>query len=252
MTITTKIKEKIENYRTNVLMAVDFLSKGFLEDAAVRFRKSAESYMKIVIYEQWGDERGHRYIIGDEDKDGNPQPRRNTPMFSEMRNLCYRDNQWIDGNTFTLLDDIRIKSNNNAHDPNERIVFADLKCQLEDCMELSRQLTVLLYNRIGLSVPLEVTQAYESGVVEAQTILALQQADMESFVENVDFFDKSSRYVLVAPFSMGPISKPLMRNLRGVRWSVIIDFDCHTKDTGGLYDSMMPDIEDNCTPFDIK
>ena len=251
MTITTKIKEKIENYRTNVLMAVDFLSKGFLEDAAVRFRKSAESYMKIVIYEQWGDERGHRYIIGDEDKDGNPQPRRNTPMFSEMRNLCYRDNQWIDGNTFTLLDDIRIKSNNNAHDPNERIVFADLKCQLEDCMELSRQLTVLLYNRIGLSVPLEVTQAYESGVVEAQTILALQQADMESFVENVDFFDKSSRYVLVAPFSMGPISKPLMRNLRGVRWSVIIDFDCHTKDTGGLYDSMMPDIEDNCTPFTI-
>ena len=58
MTITTRIKEKLDNYRTCVLMAIDFLSKDQLEEAGVRFRKSAGAYMKIILYEQMGDETG--------------------------------------------------------------------------------------------------------------------------------------------------------------------------------------------------
>lgn len=70
MTITTRIKEKLDNYRTCVLMAIDFLSKDQLEEAGVRFRKSAEAYMKIILYEQMGDETGQRYLTGEEDAGG--------------------------------------------------------------------------------------------------------------------------------------------------------------------------------------
>lgn len=251
MILTTRIKEKLENYHSSVLLAIDFFSKEYFEEAGVRFRKGAEAYMKLVIYEQWGDDRGHRYLIGNEDKDGNSLTRKTIPLYSDMMSLCYRDNNWIDYNTYLLLEDIRVKSNDNAHDPNEPIAHAVLKSQLENCMELSKQLTSILYRHIGQNIPSELNEAYENGVVDAQTILALQQIDMDSFIENVGFFDKSNRYILMAPFTMSSISRSLMRNLMGVRWSVVIDFDCHTKAPGGLYDSMRPEIEDNCTPFTI-
>lgn len=251
MIITTRIKEKLGNYQTNVLIGIDFLSKNLLEESAVRIRKSAEAYMKIVIYEHLGDDPGHRYLTGKEDKNGNSLGRRNTPLYSDMLNLCFRDNDWIDNTTYNILDKIRVKSNDNAHDPNELIDKTVLKSQLENCMELSKQLTDILYRHLGQNVPVDMERAYINGVVDAHTILILQQADVDSFIENVDFFDKSNRYILITPFSMGNASRSLKRNLMGVRWSVVIDFDCHTKDAGGLYDSMMPEIEDNCTPFTI-
>lgn len=251
MTITPKIQEKIDNYRTSILMAIDFLSKGVFEEAGVRFRKSVEAFMKVIVYENWGDNKGHRYLIGEEDKYGNLLNPKSIPLFSSILDLCYYDKHWIDNKTHSLLDNIRLKSNDKAHDPNEPIKHAVLKTQLEECMDLSQQLTKLFYSHLGQAIPNEISQAYIDGFVDTKTIHDLQESDIVSFIENVDSFEKSSRYILVAPFSMRDISESLIRNLMGVRWSMVIDFDCHSKEDGGLYHSMMPEIEDNCTPFTI-
>ena len=248
--MSTRINQKLEGYQASVLMAIDFLSKGLFEEAAVRFRKSAEAYMKVIIYKQLGDDHGHCYLTGREDKDGKSLLSKKTPPYSDMLNLCYGEN-WINWDQYSLWSDIRTKSNDKAHDQNDPLDPNVLKAQLEKCVELSEKLTGLLYSYVGQSVPVEIAQAYIDGVVDSRTILALQQSDMDSFIENVDSFDKSSRYILVAPFSMRTISEALLRNLMGIRWSMVIDFDCHTKEEGGLYHSMLPEIEDNCTPFTI-
>ena len=250
MTITTRIKEKLDNYRTCVLMAIDFLSKDQLEEAGVRFRKSAEAYLKIILYEQMGDETGQRYLTGEEDAGGNPLSPWLKPSYTQMLDTCYSKG-WIDVNIHRLLDDIRKKSNENAHDPNEPINQTLLKQKIEDCLKLSQKLSTLIYKHVGYSAPAEMLQAYHDGVVDYKTIVSLQESDMDTFVENVDFFDKSNRYILVAPFSTDALSETLLHNLMGVRWSMIIDFNCHSKENGGLYHSMMPEIDDNCTPFTI-
>lgn len=251
MKITPRIKEKLESYRTCVLMAIDFMSKNLLEEAAIRFRMSAEAFLKIIVYEQWGEDRGHRYITGYEDKDGNPLSIHSVPSYSSMLYLCFSEKQWIDRDTRDLLNDIRKKSNDNAHEPNEPKVLDCLKSQLEECMELSERLTSIVYCHTEQDVPVEMKQAYGDGMVETNTIIALQESDMDTFVDNIESFDKSSRYILVAPFSAEGISETLLRNLMAVRWSMIIDFNCHSKEKGGLYHSMLPEINENCTPFTI-
>lgn len=251
MDLTTRVKEKLDNYRTSVLMAIDFLSKGQFEESGVRFRKSAEAYMKLIIYEQWGDERGHRYLVGIEDEDGYPLAYRQSPLYAQMLYLCYNEKHWIDGSTKILLDDLRKNSNEEAHDPNEPIVPTELKVRIDKCLGISEKLTSSLYAHLGQPVPVEIARVYEDGIVDQQMIVALQESDIETFVENVDSFDRSNRYILIAPFSMRPISETLLRNLMAVRWSMVIDFDCHSKEKGGLYSSMLPEIDDNCTPFTI-
>ena len=49
MTITARIQEKLENYRTHVPMAIDYFSQERWDEAAVRFRMSAVAYMKVII-----------------------------------------------------------------------------------------------------------------------------------------------------------------------------------------------------------
>lgn len=250
MAITSKIQEKLENYRIHVLMAIDYLSKENLEEAGVRFRKSGEAFLKSIIYEHLGDTLGHDVILGLKDRHGVVQSRPNPLMYGQMQHLCSNEG-WLSLSTQQLLKDLKEKSNEDAHDPNNPVNPALLKSNLETCMTLSRQLTHILYPHYVATPPTELVQAYTDGIVPVETIDDLLLHDMDTFVENVDSFDKSCRYVLISPFTMGGLSKVLLRNLMGIRWSVIIDFDSHSKETGGLYHAMEPEINDNCTPFTI-
>lgn len=250
--ITARIQEKLENYRTHVLLAIDYFSKERWDEAAVRFRMSAEAYMKVIIYEHLGDTFGHEVILGRKNQNGIALTRGHNLFYYELKNLCVApNNNWIDTNTDQILESIKDKSNAGAHDSNAVTTCADLASMLDDCYELSEDLTKELYAHIGKSVPNELTNAYRDTVVDAATISVLQMTDMDYFVEQVDSFDKGSRYILVAPFSTQGLSETLLRNLMGIRWSVVIDFNCHTKEPGGIYHSMLPTIDDNSTPFTI-
>lgn len=252
MTITARIQEKLENYRTHVLMAIDYFSQEKFDEAAVRFRMSAEAYMKVLIYEHLGDAFGHEVILAQKFQDGSERQRRHSLFYYELLALCNDpNNNWIDARTNTILEGIKDKSNAGAHDSNAVLTPAELGVQLNDCYELSEDLTNELYTHMGRHVPNELINAYSDTVVDAATISALQMTDMDYFVEQVDNFDKGNRYILVAPFSTQGISETLLRNLMGVRWSVVIDFNCHTKEPGGIYHSMQPTIDENCTPFTI-
>ena len=252
MTITPRIREKFENYRTHVLMAIDYFSKERWDEAAVRFRKSAEAYMKVIIYEHLGDDLGHEVILGQKNQNGITLTHAHNLFYSEMKKLCVDPtNNWIDAKTNSILEDINKKSSVGAHDSNAVLTPAEFGAQLDDCCELSKNLTNNLYAYIGKPVPDELKIAYRDAVVDSETISALQMSDMDYFVDQVDNFDKGNRYILVAPFSTQGISETLLRNLMGIRWSVVIDFNCHTKESGGIYHSMLPNIDENCTPFTI-
>ena len=252
MTITAKIQKKIDAYRTHVLFAIDYLSKERWDEAAVRFRMSAEAYMKVLIYEHLGDVRGHEVIVGHQNQHGGPLTRGYDLFYYELLNLCTDPrNNWIDAATKQILEDIKDKANANAHDSNNPASQATQEAQLDDCFELSNDLTTVLYTHIGTPVPNELQRAYADGVVDAEMMSTLRLSDLETFVEQVDGFDKSCRYILVAPFSTQGLSETLLRNLMAIRWSVVIDFNCHSKEPGGIYHSMQPTIDDNCTPFTI-
>lgn len=252
MIITAKIQEKIDAYRTHVLLAIDYLSQERWEDSAVRFRKSAEAYMKVIIYEHLGDTLGHEVILAHKFQDGSTRSRNYSLYYYELQNICKNpNNNWIDATTDQVLEDIKDKANSNAHDSNSRQDLMLQKEQLDDCLELSNQLTTILYTHIGSTMPIEMQRAYADGVVDSQMISTLRMSDMETFVEQVDNFEKSCRYILVAPFSTQGLSETLLRNLMAIRWSVVIDFNCRSKEPGGIYHSMLPTIEDNCTPFTI-
>lgn len=252
MTITARIQEKLENYRTHVLMAIDYFSQKRWDEAAVRFRMSAEAYMKVIIYEHLGDAFGHEVILGHKSPNGTALTRSYSLFYYELKNLCVdSNNNWIDVTTDQIIEGIKDKASANAHDSNTKLDLAAQEAQLDDCYELSKDLTTKLYAHIGKPVPGELKNAYEDGVVDSQMISTLRMTDMDYFVEQVDNFDKGSRYILVAPFSTQNISETLLHNLMGIRWSMVIDFNCHTKEPGGIYHSMLPTIDDNCTPFTI-
>ena len=249
--MTTRVEQKLKDYENSVLMGIDFLSQGLMEESAVRFRKTAEAYMKIIVYEHWGEDRGYLYLTGLEDQNGVPSSVHMTPLFNSMLRLCYDENHWIDVNIYNYLNEIRMKCSEQAHDSNEPLSDAVLRSRLEDSILLSEKLTQDLYARVGRSVPSHLISAYSNGVVDSLTISEIRQHDFESFMEDVEGFDRSNRYILVAPFKTDNYSKNLLRNLMGVRWSLVVDFNCHTKEPGGLYNSMLPEIDDNCTPFTI-
>lgn len=252
MTITARIQEKLESYRTHVLMAIDYFSKEKWDEAAVRFRKSAEAYMKVLIYEHLGDVGGHEVIVGHQNQHGGSLIRAYDLFYYELQKMCFDSrNNWIDASINTLLTNIKDKTNSNAHDSNGQIPLAALEARLDDCYELSKDLTNELYAHIGQPVPNEIQRAYADGVVDPEMISTLRMSDLETFVEQVDNFDKSSRYILVAPFSTQGLPETLLRNLMAIRWSVVIDFNCRSKEPGGIYHSMLPSIDENCTPFTI-
>ena len=231
-------------------MAIDYFSQERWDEAAVRFRMSAEAYMKVIIYEHLGDVFGHEVILGHKNQNGDSLTRSHNLFYYELKNLCVDPcNNWIDANTNQVLDDIKSKSNGGAHDSNTVADRAAFVTQIYDCYDLSEGLTNELYAHIGQPVPDELQNAYRDIVVDSATISALRMSDMDYFLEQVDYFDKSSRYILVAPFSTQSLSEKLLRNLIGIRWSVIIDFNCRTKEPGGIYHSMQPTIDDNCTPI---
>lgn len=250
--ITAKIQEKIDAYRTHVLMAIYYLSHERWEESAVRFRKSAEAYMKAIIYEYLGDTLGHEVILGHKFQDGSTRNRNNSLHYYELQKICKDpNNNWIDITTNQIIEEIKDKTNANAHDSNSQQNLVLQKEQIDECLELSKQLTTILYTHIGNTMPVEMQRAYADGVVDSQMISTLRMSDMETFVEQVDSFDKSCRYILVAPFSTQGLSEALLRNLMAIRWSVVIDFNCHSKEPGGIYHSMLPTIDENCTPFTI-
>ena len=250
MTITARIQEKLESYCTHVLMAIDYFSMERWEEAAVRFRMSAEAYMKVIIYEHLGDVLGHEVILAQKSQDGSVRQRGHSLLYSELQDMCVK-NSWIDTTTDQILEDIKDKLNAGAHDSNATHTPAQFESNVDDCYDLSMRLTTELFSHVGRSVPIVLKDAYDSGVVDSQMISSLRMTDMDYFVEQVDNFDKSCRYILVAPFSTQKLPETLLRNLMGIRWSVVIDFNCRTKEPGGIYHSMLPTIDDNCTPFTI-
>lgn len=248
--ITKRVFEKIQNYTDQVCYAINHLSKDNIDDAFTWFRKSGEACLKAIVYAQKGDELGHDIITGTKNKNGTPKVPKQPMLFNELLIYC-DDEKWISDELLKCLRFIKNKGNPSSHDPNEACNndnFEGIKAKI---LSVSRKITNLFFSMFGQMVPFTLEAAYETGSVDSRTQHDLSMEALNSFVEEVDGFSKSNRYILISPTSTEDIPEDMLRVLSGIRWSVVIDFNNRTKEIGGLYHSMMPEIENNCVPLTI-
>lgn len=252
ITLSPRINEKIEAYVNHCMMGVYFLSENHFEESANKFRMSGEAFMKMIIYHHKGDVDGHEVVMGRSEVDGTPKPMPHTQLsFWELQQITHSDNAWIGNNVDKLLNQIRNIGNENSHDKNTPVSAIILKEDVEKCLKASEQLTCEMFNFIGQSIPDQLTQAYKDGFVAEDIIDEIRQRDLDSFLDSVNGFDKTDRYILISPFKTPNITEQQLSSLKGVSWSVIVDFNIRTKEAGGLYHAMLPDIEGRCVPITI-
>ena len=71
----------------------------------------------------------------------------------------------------------------------------------------------------------------------------MTETDRQEMLEFMDGFSRSNRYVLVSPKRMKEVSDAMMRFVDTKPWSFVLDFDHRTKEAGGLYHALQPEIE---------
>lgn len=249
--ITDRVIEKLQTYQEEVYNAIKHLSNDNIDDAFTWFRKSGEACMKAILYAQKGDEIGHDIITGKKDVNGNSYNPPNPPMsYNDLLTYCEKE-KWISGVLLNDLQKIKRKGNPPSHDPNEFHENESLEEKRTEILDISRDISYLLFSYFGQSIPTSLENAYRTGSVDNRTQQDLRMEELSSFIEEVNGFNKSDRYILIAPDSTNDISEDLLRTLSGISWAVIIDFNSKTKEERGLYHSMMPEIENNCVPLTI-
>ena len=253
ITITNRINEKKESYVNHCLLGISLLSQNLFEDAIHRFRNSGEAFMKMIIYNNMGDEIGHDIILGKKDVNGTVKPSPNKPLsYMDLIQLTYWSKKWYTNDIYQLLEKIRTIGNNNSHDKNVPISHAVLKKDGDDCFDFSKKLTGKMFTMIGEAIPPLLTMAYKNGFVEDEVIDQIRQCDMDVFLENVNRFNKADRYILISPSKTDQYTQQQLRSLLNVNWSVIVDFNSKTKLDGGLYNSFMPEINERTVPITIE
>lgn len=248
--ITKRVSEKIQNYTEQVCFAIDRLSKDNIDDALTWFRKSGEACLKAIVYAQKGDDLGHDIITGAKDKNETPRYPRQPMSFNELLVYC-KENKWIEGNFLNYLQLVKKKGNPPSHDSNEVCNNEKNEERRTEILSISQKITNILFSMFGQAVPNSLKSAYETGTVDTRTQHDLRMEALNSFIEEVNGFSKSDRYILISPSSTEDVPEDMLRVLSGIRWSIIIDFNYRTKEVGGLYHSMMPEIENNCVPLTI-
>lgn len=250
--ITTRINEKITAYVNHCMMGVYFLSENHFEEAANKFRMSGEAFMKMVIYHHLGDDDGHEVIMGRSDVNGSPMTLPQIPLgFWDLQQMVYNESSWITYDVNKLLTELRTIGNVNSHDKNEPISFIILKEDIEKSFATSKKLTKEMFAMIGQSVPDQLVRAYKDGFVEEEVINQIRQCDMDSFLDSVNGFEKTDRYILISPFKTAEVTEYQLQSLLGVEWSVVVDFNAKTKEPGGLFHAMNPGAEDRFVPITI-
>lgn len=245
ITLTSKVKASKESFLEHSKKAISFCKKEEWEEALERFRKAAEAFMKVYIYNTFGDELGQEIIDGQKDEFGNslPSPHRKL-MLQNMIDLQARHQFWNStqfGNYNSRVKDLQLKGNKFSHDnenKDELYRYALL------CKSQIIELAYGLYSDLDEKVPdifrLELEQINNE----------FKMPDWKEFYDFVEEFENRCRYILIAPKDYGNCSIEALGILRHIKWSTIVDFNPRTKDNG-LYKSFGKELDEKCIPLMI-
>lgn len=243
ITISSKIKAKVKDFEEHCEAAFSFMVESKFEDALERFRKSAEAFVKIYVYNQCGDELGDDLICGRKRADGSVIANPESLRLSELLRLV----NTFPSNAYQRLKDVQRKGNPSSHDSNDPKIKEQQQLSAMLCLAQTRELAVSLYNDLSMPLPVlftEVDKIQGAGTVPVVTDdwYKLQDAAME--------WDSRLKYILVFPASYGKCDYNSLSALSRMRWSTIIDFNPKSRESG-LYKAFEPDVDKYAIPLMI-
>lgn len=242
---TFRINRKYSEFNESLLEGLRFYNSEKFKHSLRDFRDASEAFMKILILEKWGDDNGHSIITGVQDVDGNERYDADKLSYAEMLIIC-EDNRLGDKNIRNSLNKLK-KTNSGAHNLNEVV---DLKALANDCVAHIRGLSTYLSVALQFEESNEVILAF-SGDQLASDIVGLDEDPWAKICLLTDNFSRENRYILVSPPNFEGFDKGQLQPLSRIEWSVVIDFNPDTKNTG-LFSSFGDRSSRNVVHLTIK
>ena len=243
--VTPEVSACKESFVGHFRQALSLFNNADWEDSIERFRKAAEAFMKVYIYNDLGDSLGREVLDGEKDAQGNPlsAPYKKM-MLQDMLDLQAQRRFWNStqfANYYSRVKDLQTKGNSFSHDNENKeplIRFAAL------CKSQVIELAHGLFFDLGEDIPPVFKTEFEQDNYEYTS------SDWNNFYDFVDGFENRCRYILVAPPCYGTCTLEALGMLHYIKWSTIIDFNPSTKENG-LYKSFGTDMEEKSIPLMI-
>ena len=216
------------------------------EDAIERFRKAAEAFMKIFIYNHLGDTLGQQVLDGMKDFQGNDiLGSHKKMMLKDMIDLQDQLRFWSPfqyAMYYSRIKDLQLKGNLYSHDNDDKqpLLRYAILCRSQ-IIELAHG---LYSDEIRMNIP-EIFEIVHQKIQSEQ-----KRSDWMDFFDYVEGFENRSRYILIAPSEYERCTLESLRMLRLIRWSTIVDFNPSTKENG-LYKSFGSEVEEKSIPLMI-
>lgn len=245
ITLTPKVSASKKAFIEHYEMAISLYDDSKLDAAIPSFRKATEAFLKVYIYNHYGDILGREILDGEKDVYGNSIPSPHKKLLLQDLIETIKNNQiWSNyqyGKYYSKVKEIQEKSNPYSHDNEDK---SSLTRYAEVCKITVRELAFVLFSDLGEEVP-QIFYSNTQQVVSGQL-----NSDWNEFYDFVEGFENRSRYILVAPPSYGNCTFEALGILHQVKWSTIIDFNPSSKDTG-LYKSFGTDMAERSVPLMI-
>ena len=227
MALSPLIQNKLKQYYLHSIKALNFFYQKDYESALTDFRKSAEAFMKILILKSYGDPNGDKVIKGELDEFLVARSPANKLEYHELLSVV-KNRSLLQAGEFSRLKDIQSKTGNAAHNPN---IPVDFKPDAELCKTQSYQLSESIYKRLNEPYPGNLVNAY-NGPLSSATLQGLEISPWDDILNYTDNFSTQNKYILISPSNFGQINGSQLEILSRVHWSMILDFDSNTKETG--------------------
>lgn len=240
-------KEKLSNYYGCCLKALFYYSQGNdMASSFLNFRKSAEAFMKYILYDTKEESKVLDFLTGEKDFDGKNLKGRK-PLYSQILNAV-KDILSEDENNALIF--LKTGGVSTLHDSDvlypEKVTQDDLVL----CKAHSQKLTTCFYKRMNKTVNQELVDAYQGKVRE--TVLH-DYADFSELMEEVDLFNPRNKYILFSPEKFDPgVSLEQKKLLKRIPWSIIFDFDSNSKCQNGLFTAFNANKDNRYVPLTIS
>lgn len=250
-----RLQLKINSYYTNTMKALWYYYKiEDIETALHRFRCSGEAFMKAVIYRNYGEIDGHDIILGK--KDAGRQFIQHIGYnlsFSELHDILVKA-KCLDEDYMEKLSEINVAANKfgGSHDLNATVDFERVKKQMDKVVLFSEELSRKLYDLCQIDYPVEMSRGYKEHIINDDLMNSIQKDDIEDLISYLDNFNPQNHYILISPRSFKDVKREQIRMLKSIPWSFVIDFNPLSKESGGLYEAFMPEVESHCVPLTIQ
>ena len=239
--------EKLSNYNGCSLKALYYYTQGNdMASSFLNFRKSAEAFMKYILYDTKAENDVLDFLTGGRNFEGKDQKGR-TPLYSQLM-AAVEDVLSIDEkNALYFLKTGGVTTLHDSDIPEPEKVTRD---DLDLCYDHSQNLTTCFYKRMNKTANHKLLDAYQGKVGES---VLYDYADFSELMDEVDLFNPRNKYILISPDKFDSrVSFEQKKLLKRVPWSIIVDFDLDSKGKNGLFTSFDAKNDNRYVPLTIS